>query len=53
MSHKTFFALVDDLLAVERLSAEGVSKAIKMDLMLGIAPSMRKGGRPTGEYDLY
>jgi hypothetical protein len=35
MSHKTFFAWVDDLLALERLSAEGVSKAIKMDLMLG------------------
>jgi hypothetical protein len=34
-SEVTFFALLGDLLALERLSAEGVSKALKMDLVLG------------------
>ena len=49
----TFFALLGDLLALERLSAEGVSKALTVDLMVGIARSMRKGDVPTGEYDLH
>lgn len=39
MSEKTVFALFECLLALERLSAEGVTKALTVDLMLGIAPS--------------
>lgn len=34
-SEETFFTLLGDLLALERLSAEGISKALKMDLVLG------------------
>jgi hypothetical protein len=39
MSEKTVFALFENLLALERLSAEGVNKALTVGLMLGIAPS--------------
>jgi hypothetical protein len=53
MSEKTVFALFECLLALERLSAKGVNKALMVDLMLGIAPSMRKGDEPTGGYDLH